>query len=615
MSKRNPSPSRRSLRPQAEGLETRQLLASAYPTPTAQVSGTDPDGAQWTLRLYGPGTLNVVDQNGNAFTKATKFTPDLIDTITVGGSITSETKLVGTVTPAPDGNSNVYFQNLVVTPTGELGKIDTGQVANQRVQQNGIASIDMPDFYMAHTDTTKPSSPSSIHSGAMSAGIIDIPGGVNTFRFGGVNADYTPAGGTPLNQTAQSNEFEINLGLPITTGTSIIVNNVTTDAEANSTTTSAPFQDMVSFVVAGRLNLFQANSISGNTTSGLVPSQFAGATPSTGLSPGGTYVIADASAAGTGQIGDVRVGGNATNFTTLVDEYSLSQTPVEGALDAKISNFFIGGETNNVMLIAPSGARNVAFGLGMDNVTINSLIIQTLRANRDATNSTVTVSRSIQNMIIGGNVENTNIQAGYSQSLFEDIDDPPTSLLSAGSGVFFGSPPPTITNHQIAPESGLLEPFAQNGGSIKGRISGNIVNSVISASVDPNPSGLSPSVVNSSGQFQPKTDVNFPFGAPTNLVLPRGVINLKFEGTVDNSTSPLIASGTPINAAFFARIIHIKKGPVIPPSVPYQPYVAPTVYHKGQTTLKGEIKYDHVPSNLHLAREAAAIAARKHKKS
>ncbi len=46
----------------------------------------------------------------------------------------------------------------------------------------------------------------------MSAGIIDIPGGVNTLRFGGVNADYTPTGGTPLNQTGQSNEFEINLG-------------------------------------------------------------------------------------------------------------------------------------------------------------------------------------------------------------------------------------------------------------------------------------------------------------------------------------------------------------------------------------------------------------------
>ena len=41
---------------------------------------------------------------------------------------------------------------------------------------------------------------------------------------------------------------------------------------------------------------------------------------------------------GTGQIGDVRVGGNATNFTTLAEEYAITTTPVEGALDAKISN-------------------------------------------------------------------------------------------------------------------------------------------------------------------------------------------------------------------------------------------------------------------------------------
>jgi hypothetical protein len=613
MSKRNPSPPRRSLRPLTEGLESRQLLSSFTSGKlTAQVSGTDPDGAHWTLRLYGPGTLNVVDQNGNAFTKATKNTPDLINRITVAGAINEETRLVGTVTPAPDGNSNVYFQNLIVTPTGELGKIDVGQVSNFRTQQLGIAAIDMPNFYLAHTATSKPSTASSIHTGAMSAGIINIPGGVNTLRFGGVNADFTPTGGTPLNQTGQSNEFQIDLGLPTTTGTSIIVNNVTTDAQANSTQGSPAFQDMATFLVAGRLNLFQANSISGNTTSGLVPSQFAGATPSSGLSPGGTYVVSQGSASGTGQIGTVRVGGNATNFTTLVDEFTLGTTPAEGALDAKISNFFIGGETNNVMLIAPSGSRNVSFGLGMDNVTINSLIIQDLRANRDATNSTITVSRSIQNMIIGGTVENTNIQAGYVQSLFEDTNFP-SAGLSAGSGVFFGSPPPTITNRQTVPESGFVEPFAQNGGSIKGRIAGNIVNSVISASVDPNPSGLSPSFVDSSGQFQAKNANIFPFGAASNLVLPRGVINVKFEGTIENTGNPLVST-PPNNAAFFARVVHIKKGPVIPPSVPSEPYVAPTVYHSGQTALKGLIKIDHVPSNLRLAREAAASAARKNKK-
>ena len=95
-----------------------------------------------------------------------------------------------------------------------------------------------------------------------------------TFRFGGVNVDFTPAGGTPLNQTGQNNEFEINLGLPLIGGTSIIVNTVNSDAEANSTAGSAPFQDYATFLVTGRLNLFQANEIDGNTTSGLVPTQF-----------------------------------------------------------------------------------------------------------------------------------------------------------------------------------------------------------------------------------------------------------------------------------------------------------------------------------------------------
>ncbi len=555
----------------------------------------------------------MVDQNGAAFTKLTANTMNSISKITVAGAITTQTKLVGTVTPAPDGDSNVYFQDLVVSPTGELGKIDTGQVGNFRTQQNGIDSIDMPDFYLAHTNSKLPTATSTIHTTAsggtvFQAGLINIPAGITTLRFGGVDADYTPAGATPLTQSNQSNEFAITLGIPVTTGTSIIVNSVTTDAQTNTTSGSPAFQDMASFLVSGRLNLFQANTINGNAATGLTPSQFNSSVPTT-LSPGGTYVISDASEAGTGQIGDVRVGGNATNFTTLVDEYSLSTTPVEGALDAKISNYFVGGETNNVMLISPSGARNVSFGLGMDNVTINSLIIASLRANRDATNSTVTVSRSIQNLFIGGAVENTNIQAGYSQSLFTDTDYPPTSLLSAGSGVFFGTPPPTIADPQVNVESTFSEPFAQNGGSIAGRIAGNITNSVISASVDPNPSGLN-ATVGEAGTFQASKGNVFPFGAPDNIVLPRGVINVKFEGIINNSTNPLVAN----SGAFFARVVHIKKGPVIPPSVPSQPYVAPTVYHKGQDALKGLIKIDHVPSNLRLAHIAELAATRKERK-
>ena len=119
-------------------------------------------------------------------------------------------------------------------------------------------------------------------------------------------------------------------------GTSIIVNSVNSDAEANSTTATAPFQDFATFLVTGRLNLFQANTITGNTTAGLVPSQFPNQTTPTTADPGGTYVISQGGAA-TGRSATVRVGGDATNFTTFVTEDPLNVAAAEGQLDAKIS--------------------------------------------------------------------------------------------------------------------------------------------------------------------------------------------------------------------------------------------------------------------------------------
>lgn len=594
MLKRKPMGPSRALRPESDGLEERRLLSSIYGTPTAQVSGTDPSGAHWKLRLYGPGTLNVVDQNGTAFTKATANTPDSINTITVGGAISSETRLVGTVTPGSNGASQVYFQNLIVTPTGELVGIDQQNVSFNHTAQEGILAIDMPDFWMGHTSTSKPSGASQIHTTAQSAGLIYIPGGVNTLRFGGVNADYTPPGGTPLNQTGQNNEFQINLGLPIVTGTSIIVNKVITDAQANTTAGSPPFQDYATFLVTGRLNLFQANEIDGNTK--LAPTQFDSLTPTGGTAPGGTYVISQGGAA-TGQIGDVRVGGSATNFTTFMTESPIAVAAAEGELDAKIANFYIGGQTNNVLLVAPSGSRNVSFGLGMDNVTISSLAISSLRANRDATNSTVTVSRSIGNMLIGGDVTNTNVSVGTFSSLFAAANSPPQSVFGGGSGVFFGDPPPSITNHVVNPNTQQLEPYAQNGGFLNVKIAGSVNNSLFSASVDPNPSGLVPSSVDRSGVFQQSGGNIFPFGAPSNLVLPRGVINARVEGTINNSTNPLIDTSVPVNKAFFARTVHVFRGPVVPPNVPYQPFKAPTTYTVGQNALKGLFKIDRFPVN------------------
>jgi len=591
MLKRKPTPPSRSLRPVAECLETRQLLSGKYlgpgPVPkgsptsraTAVVSGTDPDGAQWTLRLFGPGALNVVGSKGDVFTRSTQTLTESISTITVAGSISTETRLVGTVYPNPNNaNARVYFENLIVTPTGELGKIDLAQVSNFRTVQNGILAVDIPNFYLAQTDTTKPSTPSQIHTGAMSAGLIYIPQGVNTLRFGGVDVNYTPPGGVPLNTTAQSNEFQINLGLPVVQGTSIIVNTVNSNAEANSTASSPPFQDFATFLVSGRLNLFQANEIDGNTTSGLIPTQLVNSTPSSGTSPGGTYLISQGGVA-TGQIGDVRVGGNATNFTTFVTEDPLNVAAAEGQLDAKISNYYIGGQTQNVLLVAPSGSRNISFGLGMDNVTISSLAISSLRANRDALNSNVTVSRSIGNLLIGGDVGNTNVNVGEGQSLFGIANSPPATLFASGTGVFFGDPPPTVVNPETNPLTQQTEPFAQNGGTMRARIAGSVINSIFSASIEPDPTGLT-----GNG-----------FGTKQDLILPRGVINAKVEGNIDNSSNSLVDSSSS-GRAFFAKTVHLTHGPVIPPIVPYQPLTAPTVYHVGQAGLKGLIKVDHFPA-------------------
>ncbi len=615
MSMRKPSPTSRSLRPLAESLETRQLLSSLSTVPTATVSGTDTKGDRWTLTLYGPGTLNVVDQKGNAFTPATKYTPDDINTITVSGTITSESRLVGKVTYVPAGSDgHVFFQQLSINNTAEYGALNTALVHPKALTpQNGIAAVDMPGFWLGHTSDTAPTQTSNFHSVTSTtgttqffdAGGINAPEGINVLRIGGVDTTYTPAGGTPLNQTNQNNEFVINLGPPLVGGTSIIVDKVVTNAGTSTTSsTTTVFQQSVSFVVAGRINLFQANEIDGDTASGQVPTQFTppSSQPQTGLLPGGTYLISDVGGAiTTGQIGFVRIGGNATNFTTMVLDTDLltypSPDPVQGP---QLSNFFVGGQTDNVILVAPSGARDVYFGQGMDNTYINTEFIQNLQANRGAIGSAVTVNRTIGNLVMGGDVINTYIQSGYQQELSAVANAPVTSIngatVSAG-GVFNGEAPPTIVNRisNAILNQPTYTPLAHGGGQIHGRIAGNVTNSIISVSVDPNPSGM-----NNPGQFQPINSTTFPFGSPNNIVLPRGLLSLKVEGAVNNSglqtgTSPQVDPNVASSSAFFARRVHISKLPVTPPNVPEAPYRV-SALHKGQRNLKGLYKVDGSPA-------------------
>jgi hypothetical protein len=201
-------------------------------------------------------------------------------------------------------------------------------------------------------------------------------------------------------------------------------------------------------------------------------------------------------------------------------------------------------------------------------------------------------------MVIGGDVISSFIQSGYDQELSAVANSPITSIagqtVQAG-GVFAGEAPPTIMNRisNATTNQPTFSPIAHGGGQIHGRIAGNVTNSIISVSVDPNPSGI-----NNPGQFQSVTSTTFPFGAPSNIVLPRGLLSVKVEGAVNNSglqqgTSPLVDPNVPSNSAFFAKKVHVEGLPVIPPNVPEAPYRSPTHYHIGQRYLRGLFKIDN----------------------
>jgi hypothetical protein len=563
------------------------LLSSLSTSPSASISGIDPDGDRWTIVLLGPGTMNIVDPNGVAFTRANANVPAEIHTITVSGTFTSQSRLVGRVVKGPNSDGRVFFQQLNILPTAAYASLDTNAEGTPLTQpQNGIGAVDLPNFWLGRTDTDRPSTSSPLHSGFFLAGGITAPDGINVLRFGGVDVRYTTPGGVPLVDTQQRNEFVVNLGLPVILGTSIIVDSVITDAgviPATGTAPPTPVQQSVTFLVAGRLNLFQANEILGNAAPSLIPTQFLDEPPAA-PQPGGTFVVSQGGFV-TGAIGNIRIGGNATNLTAFVIGNDITAPPQDGLLDPRLSNFFIGGETNNVILVTPGGSRNVYFGRGMDRTKISTEFIQNLQANRGAVSSAVTVRRTIGNMIMGGDVIDTLIQSGYNQNL-ASVANSPSFGFTPGGGVFNGVPVPTIRN-RVRSAQGINLPLAHGGGQIHGRIAGNVINSVISVSVDPDPSGL-----NDPGQFQRVTSKIFPFGAPENIVLPNGLISVKVEGLIDNSgiqsgPNQLVDPNIPSTSAFFAKRVLLERGPVIPPNVPEAPYPRPTVYHEGQSPLQG----------------------------
>jgi hypothetical protein len=243
----------------------------------------------------------------------------------------------------------------------------------------------------------------------------------------------------------------------------------------------------------------------------------------------------------TGQIGDVRVGGNATNFSTLVYDAT-------GTGGAKLSNFSVGGETNNVLIVAPNSARNLYFGKGMDTVDVASNVINTIKANRGALNSTVFTDRTISRLQFGGDVANSDFLSGYQQSYTTIIND----VTGQGSvSVFNPTPSPVPLPFPLN---------AQTGGGMTVLVAGNVIDSVFAASTEP---GITP-------QNTPSATTPV-FGTSGDLRLPGGHISEKVEGTINNS------SATPASPtkAFYAKTVLVNSGPVIPPNVPQPPYGGP----------------------------------------
>lgn len=531
----------RSLKPGAESLESRKLLART-------VSGVDLDGDTWTLRLVGAGDLRVTQQPATSTGAATPLgQPGLIDTITITGPDPLQTRLIGTVQKAAGGDGKVQFQNIEVI----------GSQAADRARNLGIYAIDMPHFWLGYTGFNKPPSPGPTPTGSNpqnAAGAINIPDGIVTLRFGGVDTTYTRPGGTPLNQNGQDDQFLVNLGVPYTRGTSIVVDQVVTGAQpgSGSGTSATPVtQDSVAFNVAGRLNVFQANQISGNAS--LPPGQFANVSTGT-TGRGGTYVISGSGTppfitAGqtggqiTGQIGFFRVGGNATNLSTMVYDSS--------GVNAKVSNFYIGGETNNVLLIAPNAARNVEFGKGMDRVEIRTNAIETLQANRGATSSLVVASDRIGRFTSGGDVVNTQFYAGYPQDM--------ATMIQGARGIGSGFTGVAYVN---ASAPALPDRPGSVGSIANVLIAGDVTNSTFIASVDP-----------ADGQYD----------SPNALFFPHSFIRAKVEGTITNDQATPDQPGQ----AFYAKDVKLSRGPVIPPAVPELPFPHPNAPPRGNRIVNG----------------------------
>ena len=64
-----------------------------------------------------------------------------------------------------NSDGRVFFQQLSINNTGAYGQLDPNLVLPKlTLPQNGIAAVDMPNFWLGHTDTAAPTENSNFHS-------------------------------------------------------------------------------------------------------------------------------------------------------------------------------------------------------------------------------------------------------------------------------------------------------------------------------------------------------------------------------------------------------------------------------------------------------------------
>ena len=528
----------RALRPSAESLEGRRLLAGS-------VSGINTAGDQWTLTVLGKGKVQVLKQNDSTGNPAALSSATEIRSILLSGTDPTSTRLVETVRPAAGSSGRIYFQNLS----------EQSNHSDRTGNNLGVLAVNIPDFYLATTEAAPAT------TGTVPKATITIPDGINSLRFGGADTtvSFATGAGVALSQNNLSDQFLIRTGVPLANGTDIIVNTVTSNAQAPGApangTTPAATQDSVVFQVSGRLNLFQANAINGNTAFAPAAAGFTGGTIVASLPDPASGLI--------GQIGFIRVGGNATNFSVVTN--------------TQIANFYVGGETNNISVLAPTSIRNLFFGRGMDSTTVLTNQIESIQANRGILNSRVVTGRTIGNMTIGGDVVNSTILAGYLQGLSGIVTSIENNELQFGQ--FFQQ---AVT---------VPIPTAQAGGTITTNIAGDVTNSVFAASDNPISQVTNPLVQT--------------FGNVQDAFLPVGRILARVEGSIDNTT----ATPNMPNTAFYAKNVKLTRGPVAPPNVTEPPLPRPAT----PVTLRGIPRvFPNVNGKLQTQVPAAQVSRKYH---